>query len=124
MAPSAAERDPRFQEIKELHDVCKLGDVQRARELLEKHPEVRDSPDYDTRFFYPESCLWSPLGVAARNGREELVRFLLAAGANPVPFEVAAQYHHHLYGDWTKELRERGYHSIVDAIEAAIHQRY
>jgi ankyrin repeat protein len=116
--------DPRFAEIKELHDACKKGDVERARELLQGNPDVLDSPDHDTRFYYPESCLWSPLGVAAHYGHESLVRFLLEAGANPVPFEVAAQYHQHIYGDWTKELRERGYHTVVDAIEAAIHQRY
>ena len=116
--------DPRFREIKELGDVCKQGDVECARELLQKHPDVLDSPDRDERFFYPESCLWSPLGRAAWHGHEELVRFLLEAGANPVPFEVAAQYHQHIYGDWTKELRERGYHTVVEIIEAAIHQRY
>jgi cytohesin len=116
--------DPRFAEIKELAEVCKAGNVERAHELLQKHPDVLNSPDYDTRFFYPESCLWSPLGIAAMNGREELVRFLLEAGANPVPFEVAAQYHQHIYGDWTKELRERGYQAIVETIEAAIHKRY
>ena len=116
--------DPRFREIKELGDVCKRGNVERARELLQKHPDVLDSPDHDTRFPYPESCLWSPLGLAAWPGHEELVRFLLEAGASPVPFEVAAQYHQHIYGDWTKELRERGYHNVVEAIETAIHQRY
>jgi len=119
-----SEPDPRFQEIKELHDICKRGDVARARQLLQKHPDVLNSPDYDTRFYYPESCLWSPLGVAAWHGHEPLVRFLVEATANPVPFEVAAQYHQHIYGDWTKELRHRGYHSVVDAIEAAIYQRY
>jgi len=116
--------DPRFNEIKELAEVCKQGDVGRVRELLDKHPDVLDSPDYDTRFFYPESCLWSPLGIAAQHGHEQLVRFLLESGANPVPFEVAAQYHQHIYGDWTKELRERGYHVVVEIIEDAIHQRY
>jgi ankyrin repeat protein len=116
--------DPRFAEITELCEACKQGDVERARDLLEAHPEVLDSPDHDTRFFYPASCLWSPLGVAAWHRREELVRFLLEAGANPVPFEVAAQYHQHVYDDWTKELRERGYHAVVDAIEAAISRRY
>jgi uncharacterized protein len=116
--------DPRFTEIKELANACKRGDLARARELLLRHPDVLNSPDYDTRFFYPESCLWSPLGIAAMNGHEGLVRFVLEAGANPVPFEVAAQYHQHIYGDWTKELRERGYDSIVEAIEAAIHERY
>jgi ankyrin repeat protein len=116
--------DPRFKEIKELHDVCKRGDLEGARQLLHRHPDMLNSPDYDTRFHYPESCLWSPLGVAAWNGHEQLVRFLLGAGANPVPFEVAAQYHQHIYGDWTKELQERGYDTVVEAIEAAIHQRY
>ncbi len=116
--------DPRFSEIQELGDVCTKGNVERARELLQRHPDVLDSPDRDGRFFYPESCLWSPLGRAAWQGHEELVRFLLEAGANPVPFEVAAQYHQHVYGDWTKELRERGYHRVVEVIETAIHQRY
>jgi ankyrin repeat protein len=116
--------DPRFEEITQLFEACKQGNVERARELLQAHPEVLNSPDHDTRFVYPASCLWSPLGVAAWNGREELVRFLLDAGANPVPFEVAAQYHRHVYEDWPKELRERGYHAVVEAIEAAIYRRY
>lgn len=116
--------DPRFGEIKKLAQVCREGHVERARELLQRHPDVLNSPDHDTRFFYPESCLWSPLGIAAQHGHEELVRVLLEMGANPVPFEVAAQYHQHIYGDWTKELRERGYHAVADTIEAAVYQRY
>ena len=116
--------DPRFAEVKALAEVCKAGRLERARELLAKHPEVLNSPDYDTRFPYPESCLWSPLGQAAMNGHEELVRWLLEQGANPVPFEVAAQYHQHIYGDWTKDLRERGYHPIAELIEHKIHERY
>jgi ankyrin repeat protein len=119
-----AQPDPRFFEIKELAEVCKQGNLERVRELLHLHPDVLNSPDYDTRFFYPESCLWSPLGIAARHGQEELVRFLLEAGANPVPFEVAAQYHQHIYGDWTKELRERRFEVVVEVIEDAIHRRY
>jgi hypothetical protein len=121
---SLRQPDPRFAEITELCKACKQGDVERVRRLLEAHPEVLNSPDHDTRFVYPASCLWSPLGVAAWHGREELVRFLLEAGANPVPFEVSAQYHQHVYEDWPKELQERGYHAVVEAIEPAIYRRY
>jgi ankyrin repeat protein len=117
-------QDPRFVEIKDLAEACRQGRLERAGELLSRHPEVLNSPDYDTRFCYPESCLWSPLGLAAMNGREGLVRWLLEREANPVPFEVAAQYHQHLYGDWTKDLRERGYHAIAGMIEDKIHERY
>ena len=124
MSTAVQRPDPRFNEIKKLSEVCKQGDVERVRELLQKHPDVLNSPDYDTRFSYPESCLWSPLGLAARHGHVELAQFLLAAGANPVPFEFAAQYHQHPYEDWTQELRERGYHAAVEVIEAAIHRQY
>jgi hypothetical protein len=37
---------------------------------------------------------------------------------------VAAQYHQHIYGDWTMDLRERGYNAIAEAIEDKIHERY
>jgi DNA-binding GntR family transcriptional regulator len=37
--------DPRFGEIKELHEACKRGDVERARALLESHPDGLNSPD-------------------------------------------------------------------------------
>jgi ankyrin repeat protein len=116
--------DPRFSEIEALAEACKDGRFECARELLSRHAEVLNSPDYDTRFTYPGSCLWSPLGLAARNGHEELVRWLLERGANPVPFEVAAQYHQQIYGDWTSELRERGHHAVARLIEDKVHERY
>jgi ankyrin repeat protein len=116
--------DPRFIEVKALAAACKQGALERVRELLAKHPEVLNSPDYDTRFHYPESCLWSPLGLAAWNGHIDITRWLLDQGANPVPFEVAAQYHQHIYGDWTAELRERGYDALAALIEDRIHRRY
>jgi ankyrin repeat protein len=116
--------DPRFEEIKELAEVCKKGDLERVKTLLRSHPEVLNSPDLDTRFIYPESCIWSPLGIAANNGHETLVRYLLDSGADPVPYEVAGQYHHHTYGNWTDELLQRGYDGIVQAIHNALSQRY
>ena len=113
-----------YADIKQLVEACTNGDIAAVTNLLQKHPDVLDSPDHDTRFPYPESCLWSPLGKAAYSGHERLVSVLLDMGANPVPFEVAAQYHDYTYTDWTDELRERGYNAIADRIETAIAERY
>jgi hypothetical protein len=61
--------DPRTElwiaEVTELAEACKKGDTKKASELLEKHPDVLDSPDRDERFVYPDSQLWSPLYLAA-----------------------------------------------------------
>lgn len=116
--------DPRHEEIKQLAEACKLGDVPQVTELLDRHPDVLDSPDHDERFHYPGSCLWSPLYIAAMHGHEALVKMLLARGANPVPYDVAGQYHHLTYWDWLNEPRGRGYGEIVEAIEAAIVKCY
>ena len=125
MAPvTTSQIDVRFAEVKELGEACKNGDIARVTNLLQRHLDVLDSPDRDTRFPYPESCLWSPPGLAAMNGHEALVKLLLEMGANPVPYEVGAQYHQHTYWDWMNELRERGYNSIAQAIETALQKRY
>lgn len=116
--------DPRFSEIKALAQACKQGRFEEARELLTKHPEVLNSPDYDTRFVYPESCLWSPLGLAAASGHLELVRWLLDQGANPVPFEVAGDCPHDDHNDWTHELRRRGCDAVADLLDTRIHEQY
>jgi ankyrin repeat protein len=113
-----------LEEIDELASACKNGETSKALELLRKHSDVLDSPDRDERYIYPGSRLWSPLYLAAKHGHEELVLALLAAGANPVSYEMAGQYHEYTYGDWTKELLERGYTSITIAIREAIRQKY
>lgn len=116
--------DDELRAVDELASSCKSGLVQRVIELLQMHPNVLDSPDRDERFQYPSSQLWSPLYLAAMNGHEELVHMLLELGANPVPYEVAAQYHHLTYGDWMTVLLERGYDRIHHAIESSLQQRY
>jgi cytohesin len=113
-----------LDEVRELGRACERGDVDRVAALLSKHPDVRDSPDFDERFHYPESQLWSPLGKAAMNGQAAVVDLLLDMGVNPVPYEVAAQYHAATYHDWTDEVRERGHHGIAARIDAAIATRY
>jgi ankyrin repeat protein len=76
-------------DIDALSAACKQGDIASVASLLERHPDVLDSPDRDTRFPYPESRLWSPLFIAAKHGHLGLVIELLDMGANPVPFEIA-----------------------------------
>ena len=120
-APSIHEA---YAEIEELAKACQGGDLIRVTNLLQKHPDVLDSPDRDTRFPYPGSQLWAPLYLAAMNGHESLVRMLLDRGANPVPYEVAAHYHDYTYTDWLDTLHERGYRTIVEWIESAIVERY
>ncbi|MBT5711872.1 sigma-70 family RNA polymerase sigma factor, partial [Candidatus Poribacteria bacterium] len=114
----------RLTEVRELREACKRGDAARATVLLQRHPEIQDGPDRDERFTYPGSELWSPLHVAAVNGHEPLVRLLLDMGANPVPYEVAAQYHQDTYHDWMDVLRDRGHGAIAEGIRAAVAERY
>lgn len=113
-----------LMEISELGEACKRGDTPNVIELLSRHPDVLNSPDRDERFTYTGSELWSPIYLAAISGHAEIVDILLRMGANPVPYEVAAQYHQHTYEDWMNDLRDRGFQSIIYAIEKAIQDRY
>jgi RNA polymerase sigma factor (sigma-70 family) len=124
MQPRTPSIHEQYMDIQDLARACRNGDIARVTNLLQKHPDVLDSPDRDTRFPYPGSCLWSPLGLTAMNGHAALVRMLLDMGANPVPYEVAAQYHHFTYTDWLDSVRERGYDAVARQIETAIQQRY
>ncbi len=122
--PDTASIHERFAEIKDLARACRGGDLARVTNLLQKHPDVLDGPDRDTRFPYPESQLWSPLGHAAMNGCGTLARMLLDMGANPVPYEIAAQYHDNTYVDWLDGVRERGGADLAALIETAVGERY
>lgn len=111
-------------EVRALGEACDRGDVKAVLRGLEKHPDVLDGPDRDTRFPYPGSELWSPLFRAAQRGHLTLVNALLEIGANPVPYEVSAQYHEFTYTDWLDELRERHHDECAETIQRAIVRRY
>jgi len=55
-------------------------------------------------------------------GHERLVSRLLDMGANPVPYEVAGQYHDETYGNWTGQLLHRGHDAVAETIETAVVQ--
>ena len=123
--PEKAVDNHRFvEEIDSLAAACRKGEIAAVERLLQQHPDVLNSPDFDTRFPYPGSRLWSPLFIAAMGGRLDLVGRLLELGANPVPYEVAAQYHDNTYHDWLDELHSRGYNAIAQTIQGAVAKSY
>ncbi|MCG3772488.1 MAG: hypothetical protein JW384_03702 [Nitrosomonadaceae bacterium] len=113
-----------LDEAVQLEEACKRGNVDVVMDLLREFPQLLDSPDHADPYPYKVSHLWSPLYLAAKNGHAPLVLALLELGANPVPYEVAGQYHHFTYGNWIDDLRERGYEGVADAIERAVRERY
>jgi ankyrin repeat protein len=79
-------------------DICTaayIGDIERVRELLDEDPSLANRPsDYVT--YYP--CSGTPLRNAASGGQVEIVKLLLARGADPnLPEEGIAPRGHALY---------------------------
>ena len=115
-------------------DICTaaaIGDLERVRELLERDPSLANRPsDYIT--YYPASG--TPLRNAAGGGHLEIVRLLLAHGADPnLREEGVAPHGHALYSavynghyEVAKVLLEAGAYpnpeveSSADALSMAI----
>lgn len=94
-----------------LHLAAKAGDVERVRAVLDARPELvdRGAPDGMGRF--------QPLHYAVRYGHTDVVRELLARGAEPAPFEHMLRNH---MGTTTREIaRSRGFDEIVRMLDEA-----
>jgi ankyrin repeat protein len=78
------------------------GDVQSLRGLLERDPNL-----YRVEYWYTP-----PLQLAVREGREDAVRLLLAAGADPSPVLLCGD-------DLETIARDRGHESVARLIEEA-----
>ncbi len=56
-----------------IHDACRRGDIERVRKLVAENPKLVDADDEHK---------WRPIFHAGLNSQEEVVRFLIAAGAD------------------------------------------
>lgn len=85
----------------DLSTACHIGDEARVRELLAQDPSLANRvSEYVT--YYPSSG--TPLKNAAAGGHMEIVRLLLAAGADPnLPEEGIAPQGHALYSAVSKQ---------------------
>lgn len=85
----------------DLSTACDIGDLDRVRELLAKNPSLANrASEYVT--YYPSSG--APLKNAAAGGHMEIVKLLLAAGADPnLPEEGIAPQGHALYSAVAKQ---------------------
>jgi hypothetical protein len=74
LAHGMSARHRSWHDVTLLHDMAHVGDVAKARLLLDHGAEI-DAIDEEYRS--------TPLGLAARSGHRKLVELLLARGANP-----------------------------------------
>ena len=93
-------------------DICTaahIGDLARVRELVDEDPSLANRPsDYVT--YYP--CSGTPLRNAAEAGHLEIVKLLLARGADPnLPEEGIAPRGHALYAAAT-----HGHFEVVELL--------
>ena len=119
--PELAER---WQEVKDLKDAIKTGDITTATRIIKSRPALLRGPDFDYEYHYNEHAGWSPIAAAALNGQTAMLQALLDLGANPIPFEVGGRYHSDNRLQWLDNLRERGRNDAADILAAAIQQRY
>lgn len=101
-----------------------FGDLNRVRELCEADPSLANRPS-DAVTYYP--CSGTPLRNAAAGGHMEIVKFLLARGADPnLPEEGIAPRGHALHSavvrghiEIVKLLLEHGAHPNVEVESSA-----
>jgi ankyrin repeat protein len=103
---------------------CFMGDLERVRELLEQDPSLANRPsDYVTYY----ACSGTPLRNAAAAGHLEIVKLLLASGADPnLPEEHIAPRGHALHSavvnghlEVVKLLLEHGAYPNVEVESSA-----
>jgi ankyrin repeat protein len=103
---------------------CFMGDIGRVRELLEQDPSLANRPsEYGTYY----ACSGTPLRNAAAAGHLEIVKLLLASGADPnLPEEHIAPRGHALHSavvnghiDVVKLLLEHGAYPNVEIESSA-----
>ncbi len=119
--PDLAER---WQEVKDLKEAIKTGDIATATAIIKSRPALLRGPDFDYEYHYNEHAGWSTVAVAALNGQTAMLQALLDHGANPIPFEVGSRYHSDNRLQWLDNLRERGHGDAEDILAVAIQQRF
>jgi hypothetical protein len=103
MPPS---RDPGNGPLTPLHIAARDGDIESLQQLLESTvAEAKVGIDCLAKFG------WTPMMFAARHGHSEIVKLLLARGAN-----VAAADHHR-----STALHRAAHQNSVKTIEALVH---
>jgi ankyrin repeat protein len=93
-----------------LFEACALGDLPRATTLLTQDPRLANA-QVDYQF---------PMHMAVRAGHAEVVRLLLARGADPGQSRFT-------YSSWDKLLayaRDRGYDQVASVLERAMRRRF
>jgi ankyrin repeat protein len=93
-----------------LFEACAFGDLPRARTLVAKDPRL-----VNAQYWYQ-----FPIHMAVREGHAEIVRLLLAQGADPGQSRFT-------YNSWDKLLacaRDRGYDQVASLLERAMRRRF
>jgi ankyrin repeat protein len=93
-----------------LFEACAFGDLPRTRTLLAK----------DSRLVNAQHDYQFPIHMAVRQGHAEIVKLLLAQGADPGQSRF-------MYNSWDRLLAcagDRGYDQVASILERAMHRRF